>query len=290
MDPDKRAKLVAMEIEETPPPQPPAPPAKPLPPRALAFLDGPTDEHRVAGLLLLAAADASSLQAHASEIAAKLEASNFLARLLKTAGDDGAALTSAQRAGLEVARALAGTSDDVRDALAKGAALEACGACVLSVADARTMAARGDSIEGGSNEDAAAALRCLDSLVGGDPRRLVTSGVDGAPLLAFCRDADEQLWPAATSLLRCCCAGGGLDDESVRALTLLATTVRAKSETYAREAPLIECLALAVACSTSPLLMSRPVTLPLGPVAALAMKESTPRPEPMSRTASPGLI
>ncbi len=50
MDPDKRAKLVAMEIEETPPPQPPAPPAKPLPPRALAFLDGPTDEHRVAGL------------------------------------------------------------------------------------------------------------------------------------------------------------------------------------------------------------------------------------------------
>ena len=82
MDPDKRAKLVAMEIEETPPPQPPAPPAKPLPPRALAFLDGPTDEHRVAGLLLLAAADASSLQAHASEIAAKLEASNFLARAL----------------------------------------------------------------------------------------------------------------------------------------------------------------------------------------------------------------
>ena len=59
MDPDKRAKLVAMEVEETPPPQaPPAPPAKPLPPRALAFLDGPTDEHRVAGLLLLAAADA----------------------------------------------------------------------------------------------------------------------------------------------------------------------------------------------------------------------------------------
>ena len=139
-------------------------PAKPLPPRALAFLDGPTDEHRVAGLLLLAAADASSLQAHASEIAAKLEASNFLARLLKTAGDDGAALTSAQRAGLEVARALAGTSDDVRDALANSAALEACGACVLSVADARTMAARGDSIEGGSNEDAAAALRCLDSV------------------------------------------------------------------------------------------------------------------------------
>ena len=247
MDPDKRKKLVAMELDDTPPPQPPAPPAKPLPPRALAFLDGPTDEHRVAGLLLLAAADASSLQAHASEIAAKLEASNFLARLLKTAGDDGAALTSAQRAGLEVARALAGTSDDVRDALAHSKTLEACGACVLSVADARTMAARGDSIEGGSNEDAAAALRCLDSLVGGDPRRLVTSGVDGAPLLAFCRDADEQLWPAATSLLRCCCAGGGLDDESVRALTLLATTVRAKSETYAREAPLIECLALAVA-------------------------------------------
>ena len=114
----------------------------PLPPRALAFLDGPTDEHRVAGLLLLAAADASSLQAHASEIAAKLEASNFLARLLKTAGDDGAALTSAQRAGLEVARALAGTSDDVRDALAHSKTLEACGACVLSVADARTMAAR----------------------------------------------------------------------------------------------------------------------------------------------------
>ena len=74
MDPDKRAKLVAMEIEETPPPQPPPLQAKPLPPRALAFLDGPTDEHRVAGLLLLAAADASSLQAHASEIASKLEA------------------------------------------------------------------------------------------------------------------------------------------------------------------------------------------------------------------------
>ena len=62
MDPDKRAKLVAMEVEETPPPQPPAAPAKPLPPRALAFLDGPTDEHRVAGLLLLAAADASTIQ------------------------------------------------------------------------------------------------------------------------------------------------------------------------------------------------------------------------------------
>ena len=66
---------------------------------------------------------------------------------------------------------------------------------MLSVADARrTMAARGDSIEGGSNEDAAAALRCLDSLVGGDPRGSWLS-VDGAPLLAFCRDADEQLWP-----------------------------------------------------------------------------------------------
>ena len=53
MDPDKRAKLVAMELDDTPPPQAPsAPQAKPLPPRALAFLDGPTDEHRVAGLLL----------------------------------------------------------------------------------------------------------------------------------------------------------------------------------------------------------------------------------------------
>ena len=79
MDPDKRAKLVAMEVEETPPPQAPPPQAKPLGTRALAFLDGPTDEHRVAGLLLLAAADASSLQARASEIASKLEASNFLA-------------------------------------------------------------------------------------------------------------------------------------------------------------------------------------------------------------------
>ena len=125
MDPDKRAKLVAMEVEETPPPQPPAAPAKPRRRARSHFLDGPTDEHRVAGLLLLAAADASSLQAHASEIAANLEASNFLARLLKTAGDDARALTPrAARAGLEVARALAGTSDDVRDALAKSAALE----------------------------------------------------------------------------------------------------------------------------------------------------------------------
>ena len=120
MDPDKRAKLVAMELDDAPPPQAPPPQAEPLPPRALAFLDGPTDEHRVAGLLLLAAADASGLQAHASGVAAKLEASNFLARLLKATGGAGAALTSAQRADLGVARALAGTSDDVRDALAKG--------------------------------------------------------------------------------------------------------------------------------------------------------------------------
>jgi hypothetical protein len=253
MDPDKRAKLVAMETDametdETPPMPPPAPvpPAQPLPPRALAYLDGPTDEHRVAGLLLLAAADAAALQAHASAIAAKLDASNFLARLLKTAGDDGAALTGAQRAGLEVARALAATSADVRYALANGL-VAACGACLLSVADARTMATRGDGVTGGSADDAAASVLCLDALVRGDPRRLVQSGVDGAPLLIFARDDAEVIWPAATRLLKCCCAGGGLDDQSVQALTILATTVRAKADTYAREAPLVECLALAVA-------------------------------------------
>ena len=67
----------------------------------LRFLEGPRDEERIAGLLLLAKREGEMTEALAKEVAQTLTQSRFLERLLSTSGDE-ESLSAAQRVGLAV--------------------------------------------------------------------------------------------------------------------------------------------------------------------------------------------
>ena len=145
---------------------------------ALGYLDGPTDEHRVAGLLLLARRDAAVLARVGVAVAESLVASSFLARLLRTNAAAGAA-TAAQRAGLEVARRPAETSPGARAALAPSL-LPHVDAVVCAAADAAVEERAVDA------DDASAALLCLGAFCRDDPGALGAARVPGAALVALC--------------------------------------------------------------------------------------------------------
>ncbi|KAJ1444456.1 hypothetical protein M885DRAFT_552894 [Pelagophyceae sp. CCMP2097] len=119
----------------------------------LGYLELGSDEHVVAGLLLLSKQDAASLQTCAEAVAQKLHETKFLQRLLvtidageedlddETATNDGASLSAAQRAGVAVTTQLARSSLPAGRLLAE-TALGPMLKALARAADARTLWAR----------------------------------------------------------------------------------------------------------------------------------------------------
>ena len=280
MDATRRSQLVAMEEEQKnddaqPAPPPPPQPSAPTLASCLALLAGASDEHKVAGLLLLARQDGAALASVAADVSAKL--AGFLARLLRTGGD-GDALTAAQRAGLHVTAKLASSADGARAAL-RADVLPAVGELAGRAADAATVAERGDGDggDGGADgadgasaatdgADGAAAVGCLAALVAGDPEALAASGVHGSSVVALAAASDDGGWADVAALLRVAAAGGLLGTPELARVAALAEAVRGDARFWAREARLIEAAALGASTLAGP---ARPAALSSESAAAL---------------------
>jgi len=289
MDASRRSQLVAMEEEQKhddaqPAPPPPPQPSAPTLASCLALLAGASDEHKVAGLLLLARQDGAALASVAADVSAKL--AGFLARLLRTGGD-GDALTAAQRAGLHVTAKLASSADGARAAL-RADVLPAVGELAGRAADAATVAERGDGGGGGGGDgadgasaaadgadgasaaadgaDGAAAVGCLAALVAGDPEALAASGVHGSSVVALAAASDDGGWADVAALLRVAAAGGLLGTPELARVAALAGAVRGDARFWAREARLIEAAALGASTLAGP---ARPAALSSESAAAL---------------------
>ena len=167
----------------------------------LGYLDGPRDEERVAGLLLLGKREKDMTEALALEVAAKVTKNHFLERLLLT--EDGEGLSAAQRVGLAVATQLA-----------------RCGAAEVLRREL------GDAVDALIEDDVETCLDCAVALRSRGP-----------VLVNIVRQCEHECWETA---VQCLTEGTSvLEVRSVEAVLEAAQRCREHKDRYGWEAALL---------------------------------------------------
>jgi len=179
----------------------------------LSYLDGPRDEERIAGLLLLAKREEAMTEAIAVEAARK--SGRFLERLLGTAEAD-AAMSAAQRVGVAVATQLANFG-------AASVLGSSVGDAVASIVEAHVDRSEWTG-------DLVACVECAAALRAGSTTAILE-------ILLRCPADREDLWRGALRAVRSRARDLPIGDRS--ALLKAAEVARSSKERYGWEASLL---------------------------------------------------